>query len=402
MTEDFEFKEATFNSLIKNLKSIYEEEKELEFLNRSYNIFEVLNLERKEVALHSYFIYDLLNPEAVHGKSSIFLKFFLKEVLGYTIEKLDNFNPSDYDIRREIITKYGRIDFIINDLKNKITHIIEMKIDADDQEKQLKRYDDYAKENKNIKNYKIYYLTLDGRRSIDPSSKTVNYIPISFKINIIKWLKKILKRIDNLSNFKIFIEQYLKTIQNITNSIENDEIKNKYMESLGNDKNTIKYVNSLVKENEVIKTKVLNNLNKEIYIELTKHFSIDMKSAERYEEDYVSIYIKQVGNLKNIRFGIAVDNEKLYFYIGVCKNTACTPFEEKAINEEPYLTCFTKMEDLRKDLDVPQYYKYFYKFEKDENFILADNKEYNKLKNNILIFMKEKINELIKHSKGDE
>ncbi len=404
MEENFEFKETIFNSLIEKIKPVFEEEKELEFLNRSYNIFEVLNIERKEVGLHSYFIYDLLNPNSVHEKSPIFLKFFLKEVLGYNVEQLENFDPIDYDIQREVDTGDGRIDFIINDLKNNMVHIIEMKIDADDQEKQLIRYDKYAK--KVYKDhYNLYYLTLDGREASEQSSESIEYKQISFKYHIVTWLKEVLKRLNNLSNFKLFAEQYLKTIKNITNSFENNDIKEKYVECLSNDEDIIKYAEYLVKQGEIIKDKVLDTLNNEIYNELIKNISVEMKLAERYKEDrdYVSIYIKQIGNLKNIRFGVAVDKEKMYFYIGACKgigNDVC--FEEKTIAKELYVNCFTNMKRLRKNPNNPYYYEYFYTFEKDEDFILSNKEEYNKLKNYILIFMKEKINQLIKCSKGDE
>lgn len=408
MEENFEFQERIFNSLIKKIKPVFEKEKKLELLNKSYNIFEVLNLERKEVALHSYFIYDLLNPEAVHGKSSLFLKIFLEKVLGYKTEQLENFNTADYDIQREVDTGDGRIDFLIYDLKNKMAHIIEMKIDAVDQNKQLKRYDDYAQKNKNINNYKIYYLTLDGRKASEQSAKGIEYTPISFKYNIKSWLEEILKYLDTTSELKVFVEQYLKTIKNITDSFENDNIKKEYLECLDNNSSVIRYANSLTKQNNIIKNKVLDNLNEEIFEELKKFFSskikFDIKLAERYKEegDYVSIYIKQIGNLKNIRFGVAADNKKLYFYIGICKNTTCIPFDEKTISKEPYFSCFIKIKELRKNPDYPYYHMYFYNFEKDENFILSDDKEYDKLKNDILIFMKEKVKELIKCSKGDE
>lgn len=404
MEENFEFKETIFNSLIKNIKPVFEEEKELEFMNRSYNLFEVLNIERKEVGLHSYFIYDLLNPDSVHEKSPIFLKFFLKEVLRYNAEQLEDFNPIDYDIQREVDTGDGRIDFVINDLKNKIAHIIEMKIDANDQQEQLIRYNKYAKKVYKDR-YKLYYLTLNGREASEQSSGAIEYERISFEYHIVTWLKESLRRLNNLSNFKLYVEQYLKTIENITNSFENNDIKNKYVECLNNDKDTIKYAEILVKQSEIIKEKVLDMLNDEIYSELKKDISIDMKLAQRYKEDgdYVSIYVKQIGNLKNIRFGVAVDDERMYFYIGVCKgigNDIC--FEEKDISKEIYINCLTKMKGLRKNSCTPYYYEYFYNFEKDENFILSDEEECNKLKNNILIFIKEKINELIKYSKGDE
>lgn len=46
-----------------------------------YNVFSVLNLQRKEVTLHSAFIADLLDPKGSHCCGPAFLEAFLK-VLG--------------------------------------------------------------------------------------------------------------------------------------------------------------------------------------------------------------------------------------------------------------------------------------------------------------------------------
>lgn len=74
MEGNFELKKEILDSLVGKLKPVFEEERELEISNSSYNVFEVLKIERKEVGLHSRFIYNLLDPEATHKKSSIFLK----------------------------------------------------------------------------------------------------------------------------------------------------------------------------------------------------------------------------------------------------------------------------------------------------------------------------------------
>ena len=404
MEGNFELKKEILDSLVGKLKPVFEEERELEISNSSYNVFEVLKIERKEVGLHSRFIYNLLDPEASHKKSSIFLKLFLKEVLGYQAEQLEDFDVDDYDVQREVDTGNGRVDFIIYDFKNKIAHIIEMKIDAVDQEKQLKRYNGYALK-KFGGHYKIYYLTLDEKEASEQSAGEIEYTQVSFKNHIIKWLEEGLKYLENIPAFESSVKQYLDTIKNITNSIGSNDLKNDYLKCLVNDKEVIKYAEALLEQGKILKNKVLDDLNKEICEELRKNFSIEMKLAKRYEldGDFVSVYIKKIGNLRNIRFGISSENGRLYFYIGVCNGISNDiGFNEQILNKEPYISCFNQMKKMRKNPDLPYYHTYFYNLGKDENFILSDVEEYNNLKNIILNYMKEKIDELIKYSDGDE
>ena len=130
-----------------------------------YNIFSVLGIETSEVRTHSAFLASLLNPNGNHGVGNAFLDAFVSEMnLGGL--QLDTTNAQ---VNVEHVTSDGRIDILIFD-NNKKAIIIENKIYAGDQPEQLKRYDDYAKQ-QFTNGYRLLYLTLDGHKPSEGSTK---------------------------------------------------------------------------------------------------------------------------------------------------------------------------------------------------------------------------------------
>ena len=122
-------------NLLTQIGLIVDKYEEIEKINATnFNIFSILRLERNEVKTHSYFIYELLNPQGTHNQGDIFTKLFMQTVLG-----LDD--DSDIKVKREDLTsKNRRIDFTIQTSKYQIG--IEMKIDAGDKDEQLSDYFD--------------------------------------------------------------------------------------------------------------------------------------------------------------------------------------------------------------------------------------------------------------------
>jgi len=185
-----------------------------------FNIFSILRMERLEVETHSAFIYELLNPNASHSQGLTYLKLFFETVL----VDCNDFNFDNISIKREhYISNEGRIDFTIY---NKETFIaIEMKIDAPDQPKQLQRYIDIAE--KKALNYKVYYLTLDGKDASEKSIKTVDtnyeaYSKISFSHHIVNWLEKCIEKSARLPGIRENLIQYLNLIYKLTGKISKE------------------------------------------------------------------------------------------------------------------------------------------------------------------------------------
>ena len=143
--------------LLKNIKSILKQNKELEKLTgENFNIFIVLNKHKDEVKTHSAFISELLNPNGSHGMGNVFLRHFFEMLIQNdylsTVE-MDNLNETRVEVEKavgNILDINSRLDIYISN-KN-IQICIENKIYAKDQPKQLERYKNFLTQNKSKKN----------------------------------------------------------------------------------------------------------------------------------------------------------------------------------------------------------------------------------------------------------
>lgn len=190
-----------------------------------FNIFEVLELSTNETRTHSAFLAELLNPKGKHGLGSILLKHFLK-IIDWNEFDADNAKVTiELTIGLKSIDGRfgGRIDIILyDDKKNAI--IIENKIYAVDQDKQLLRYFNYA--TKSYNNFKLLYLTLNGDKpSEDSTNKELiydeNYYVISYKETIKEWLEECKKEATSYPLLRETISQYLTLIRKLTNQSTN-------------------------------------------------------------------------------------------------------------------------------------------------------------------------------------
>jgi len=151
-----------------------------------FNIFQILGVESDELS-HSRMLASLLDPDGLHGKGDLFLRLFL-ETAG-----IHNFNTTSAAVTTE---KYigrvdfeqdtgGRIDIVITGKNSQRPIIIENKIYAEDQGKQLVRYRNA------YKNPILLYLTPDGNEASKQSAGAgkVKYTPVSYQSHICRWLE---------------------------------------------------------------------------------------------------------------------------------------------------------------------------------------------------------------------
>lgn len=184
----------------------------------TFNIFNILGLRSEEVRLHSALIAELLNPKGRHGCASLFLKSFLK-----TIEVDNdyiNFEKCSSNIKERVIgpkteNEGGRVDIIIEDGNHAI--IIENKIYAKDQEKQMFRYYNYGKKNFS-KGFKLVYLTLEGHEpeAFSLGKRDYEYKLISYENDIINWLKDCYEIAKGRVLTQSIITQYCELIKQLT------------------------------------------------------------------------------------------------------------------------------------------------------------------------------------------
>ena len=226
MLEEF-FKEVA--TAYKQQKAIYEERyKNGEF----FNVFNILGLSSKETRTHSAFLAELLNPHGSHGMGDTFLKGFISCM---HLENLQlDLRHAYVEVERvigEIDENYdngGRIDIIVVSGDKAI--IIENKIYASDQYKQLVRYNNYAKES--FTDYRLLYLTLNKDAASEVSTlsdsgqlmPSIDYYPITYRDDVITWLDKCVFGIPNLSSVAVIVNQYINLLKELTYKMEENSI----------------------------------------------------------------------------------------------------------------------------------------------------------------------------------
>lgn len=180
----------------------------------NFNIFKILKAERKEVSTHSYFIYELLNPNGSHGMGTSFLQAFANDVLE-SVAAESATNP-----QIEEPTEQGRrIDFTLE--TDCEIFAIEMKVDAGDQPNQLKDYFCHIQKKSETcnKKPKIFYLTLYGTEPSEASLGDIHINEIqliSFEHDIHKWISQCIKIASEKPALKAALIQYLNLIDHLT------------------------------------------------------------------------------------------------------------------------------------------------------------------------------------------
>ena len=246
-------------SLLHKVNQLVQEEKilkkEKERRGENYNIFEVMHAQRDEVYTHSAIIASLLNPKWNHGCNSTFLKIFvdhLKESLPIVDFSFDT------DLEKcHVYVEYNignissgsesgvRIDIIIqSEIRDKAI-IIENKIYADDQKKQLYRYKNYAQTH--YKSYIILYLTLAGHvPSNDSTSGEMfsmkegkDFFCIDYKSFIRDWLISCKEKAASSPVVRETITQYYNLILKLTNQDMESSTKEKLVDLLAANKDNI-------------------------------------------------------------------------------------------------------------------------------------------------------------------
>ena len=185
-----------------------------------FNVFQVLDVEEKEKFICRV-LRELLSPSGSHNQGSLFLRPFVKKVLGLNDipdSELDNAEVSCEDSTH----KNRRIDLAIKTASYFIA--IEVKINAKDSENQCKDYYEEAKRRAGESNAKIVYVTINGRKA-DKISASRKEICISFEKDIHEWLEECLSyhEIEYAVSVREIMRQFLKTIERFTNQMKEDK-----------------------------------------------------------------------------------------------------------------------------------------------------------------------------------
>jgi len=268
--------------LLKDISSInLKYEKLLEATESNFNIFSILRKESDEVALHSRFIGELLDPKGTHNRGQLFQQIFLQQIQGDKPEFKGSFSLY---IERHM-GKHGRIDLLLVGDDDVI--VIENKIYADDQPKQLQRYKDAASDYYSSKSCQLYYLTLYGTgpsvNSLD-SLSTDDVECISYKTLIKQWLELCAKEVYDFPILRETIVQYRKLIEKLTGQTLNEDQKVEIKELLFKGDN---FKQALAIEEVITEAKI--DLQKMVWNEL----KISLQDAG-YEFTFVNYHFEEV------------------------------------------------------------------------------------------------------------
>lgn len=130
------------------LRSIEKAKRSGQWRNSSFNVFSVLDCDRKELA-HSKLLAWLLDPAEAHGLGSKFLREFMLEAVGDEPP-----STSDLQVSTELPCGAGRFDIHIEGREWCL--VVENKVDSGASEDQRNRYEGYCKSRRGKKAWLAY------------------------------------------------------------------------------------------------------------------------------------------------------------------------------------------------------------------------------------------------------
>jgi hypothetical protein len=284
-----------------------------------FNLFSILRKDNDEVGLHSKFIFELLNNKSNHGFGNDFLRIFLDILIEERKLKLPYFIVDELNSVK-IMRERENIDLLLL-LPFNYTIIIENKINAEDQEKQLFRYYNKMlnKFNCEEKKITILYLTLNGR---EPTEDSKNGLKskiecISYDNEISLWLAKCTEHSKNCLSVTETIRQYSKLLDKLLGK-EEDKVMNKIEEYLlldcENLNSAIAISNALPKAKSTILMNFMHNIK--------ECFESKGLLANEFDEEPIKNYYGYRNTVPYIRFDLYEIEKNIYFtfYIAIDTN----------------------------------------------------------------------------------
>ena len=284
------------NNFFVNMKNLSSRMNQLKIKTPgTMNVAEIMNRHHLENQ-HSNIIAFLVNPSEIHNHpeyGSLFLNMLKEKGLGIEgkeIYKVFRENSTD-ELRRMDIFIETDSDFII----------IENKINAGDQENQIKDYVEYVKKHYEVSNNVfVCYLTKFG---VEPSEKSITkeqldilrennqFVSLSYSDDVLNWLNE-LKVKENEDVLKSGIIQYIDVVKEISNKREkgfnmNYEIAKELFGEYGKlDRNSLKEKLHAIYDFQ-------NNINLVLYINL-------FEDIFREGKDKISLICSEKCNYKTI------------------------------------------------------------------------------------------------------
>ncbi|MGB3343696.1 MAG: PD-(D/E)XK nuclease family protein [Aequorivita sp.] len=269
-----------------------------------FNVFSILGMETNETKTHSAMLVALLDPRGNHYYGKRFLEFFLEEIgyKDYQDEDLMGVRvKAEYHLGKisEEDESGGFIDILITFPSGKAI-IIENKIDAKDQPKQMYRYSLFKGGAS-----ALYYLSKLGEPPTKESLFNLtdkDYEVISYNREIVSWLEKCLSITREGSIVENAIKQYQILIKNLTNTMEKP-LEKELTELIVNSLEEAKYIHSHYQKavdsiREKFRLAVLKKLN-------SMQFVVQARLGNPINHNYSQIWLtSETLHEKELQFGI--------------------------------------------------------------------------------------------------
>ena len=327
------------DTLFSRVRSILEksQNKVQESISRGeqFNIFKVCGVNHYENT-HSAIIAEILNPEGSHGQKDLYLKLFINTV----IPDFNDFKTKTAVCCTEKTIPGGRrIDIFLQD-KDKRIIVIENKIYAADQFSQLKDYSDYA--SRQTEEFRVIYLTMDGKDASDESAFQIKYCKASYKDNIILWLDECIKVSAKIPTIRETLIQYQHHLKQLTNQDMETKEKEELISLMTHN---IKEIEAIYQVQKDFQISVLNKVKKQL-----EAFSLENNLELVFSPEDLLSYSTEKGfyfkrhEWKTYAIWVFRDHRETYdFYIGISNFNGDIKKEEYATIHNK-LDCFNEKE----------------------------------------------------------
>lgn len=272
-----------------------------EATGENFNIFSILQMESDEVATHSRFIAELLDPKGSHGQNDKFLSSF-KDIFAPE----SNLNPAtskvmvEYYIGRVQMENGGRIDILIRDKVENVI-MVENKVYAPEQPNQLLRYHNAFPQGT------LIYLTLFGEESRQENAQNL-YRSFSYETDMITWLERCKKDAVNFPIIRETITQYINLIKKLTHQNLNKQMNKDIISRILKDKGSLTAYKSLYAVNKDLKQTIVEQILQEMVDILNDKGYINIETMD-FRETKGQLLSFQTEGLKNCNLKLALSFE---------------------------------------------------------------------------------------------
>ena len=282
----------------------------------TFNVFSVLRSESDEVNLHSRFLSALLDWKSARDEIEN-LDDFLRSVAD-----VQNFNEDGILVERE----RDNIDILVTN-KSQQAVVIENKIWAGDQPKQLQRYYDTLK-HQGFREIHLRYLTPDGHDPSEDSSGGHKYANLAYRDDQFQnWLRRCQQRAYDEPPLRESIAQYLRLVQRLTGTDYSEAYMDSLVQLCLRDNNLV-LVHDLKEAMDKARIRLLCTLWKEIEEELKRNIRDLPKKHEISDtsEQKIQHFVTGQRNLyhglyyqfgEHAKLGIEVEGSNGWMFFGV-------------------------------------------------------------------------------------